>query len=150
MLFTKITGYALSALSALPEDGTYRSAAELADDLDLPPSYLSKILSTLANKGLLLSVRGPHGGFRLARPARRITVADVVGAVTEGGDRGPCLLGSGACDHEHPCTLHRALGVPVNRLVQALDRMTLADLREHGRLGRNTRLATANLRSRIA
>ena len=144
MLFTKITGYALSALSAMPGDGTYRSAAELAAELDLPPSYLSQILSTLTNKGLLLSVRGPHGGFRLARPAHRITVAEVVAAVNESGERGPCLLGSSACDADHPCTLHQALGVPVNRLVEALDRMTLSDLHRH------RTLATRNLRSRIA
>ena len=55
----------------------------MADYLGLPGPYLSKILQALAQDGLLHSVRGPKGGYRLARPGHRITVRQVAAALVE-------------------------------------------------------------------
>ena len=79
MLFSTATGYALRALAALPEDGTYCLAKDLSSRLGLPGPYLAKILQGLVQADILASVRGPKGGFRLTRAAHRITVG--------GGDR---------------------------------------------------------------
>ena len=79
MLFSTATAYALQALAALPEDGSYTLAKDLSQELALPGPYLAKILQSLAQSSILESLRGPKGGFRLARPAHRITVGDVVG-----------------------------------------------------------------------
>ena len=61
--------YALKAthlLASAPGDGR-RTAAELAEALDLPPNFLSKLLNRLRQEGVLESRRGPSGGFLLAR-----------------------------------------------------------------------------------
>src|SRR5437879_3327450 len=56
-------------------------AARLASYHRLPPAYLNKQLQALARAGILSSVSGPRGGFRLARPPDQITLWDVVAAV---------------------------------------------------------------------
>jgi len=108
MLFSRATGYALRALAILPEDGSYRLAQVLAQELDIPGPFLAKILQTLAQKGILESVRGPRGGFRLARPAEEIAVGQVVEAL-EGPDAVySCAMGFPSCGPENPCPLHSA------------------------------------------
>ena len=67
-------------LSGLSSDGVL-SAAALAEFHGVSPSYLLKHLQALAGAGLLESVPGPKGGYRLAKPTDRITLLDVVLAV---------------------------------------------------------------------
>ena len=150
MLFSTATGYALRALAALPEDGTYSLAKDLASHLELPGPYLAKILQSLAQEGILHSVRGPRGGFRLARPARGITLSQVMAAAREERAREVCLLGASDCSPEQPCLLHLALGEPWQQFAAALARVTLADLQVHARPSGAKPLSTRNLRTRIA
>ncbi len=81
-------------------------AARLAELNDLPPAYLGKQLQHLARAGLVVSVSGPRGGFRLARPAEEISVLEVVDAIegatpafqcTEIRRRGPLAASPKAC-----------------------------------------------------
>ena len=53
----------------------------LAEFHDVPPAYLAKALQALARHGIVESVAGRRGGYRLARPARDITLLDVVEAI---------------------------------------------------------------------
>lgn len=53
----------------------------LAQGQDLPVSFLERILGDLRRGGVVVSVRGRSGGYRLARPAAEITLADVIRAV---------------------------------------------------------------------
>ena len=54
---------------------------ELVHEFELTPNFSQAILRTLVQRGLLVSMRGPSGGYRLARPADEITVADVIRAI---------------------------------------------------------------------
>jgi Rrf2 family protein len=56
--------------------------AEIAERLGLPRRGMEPLLQTLSRTGLLDSTRGPRGGYRLARPARDISLADIVEAVS--------------------------------------------------------------------
>ena len=63
-------------------------AADIASTYDLPTAYAAKIMSQLAKAQVLRSDRGPRGGFRLARPAEKITLLEIFEAVRgllEGG-----------------------------------------------------------------
>lgn len=71
---------ALLELAALPGDGVL-SRQELAEAQGIPPRYLEAILAQLRQAGLVVSTRGSSGGYRLARPAGEITVAEVSRAV---------------------------------------------------------------------
>ncbi len=128
MLFSNATAYALRALSYLPSDGTFRLARELAARLDLPGPYLAKILQTLTQEGILESVRGPRGGFRLARPASEITVGDIFRALEGPEAMEGCLLGFAECGGEHPCPLHQTWAGLKGQLEVGLTQATLKDL----------------------
>ena len=56
------------------------SAKALAGRHNLPPRYLEPVLQALVRQGILKGVRGPRGGYELARERRRITAADIVRA----------------------------------------------------------------------
>ncbi len=73
--------YGLRALLALTATGSAQTAEALAAEQSLPPRFLGAILADLRRSGLVASQRGSEGGYRLARPAAEITVADVIRAL---------------------------------------------------------------------
>lgn len=72
-------------LSTVPPDKAI-PAATLAEFHGVPGPYLAKSLQALARAGIIASVAGRHGGYRLTRPASEITLLDIVRAV-DGDDR---------------------------------------------------------------
>lgn len=66
---------------ALHARGQPVASRQLADRLGLPPRHLETLLQLLVREGLLKGMRGPRGGYELARERRRISVADIVRAV---------------------------------------------------------------------
>lgn len=70
--------YAVRALCTLAGSESAQTAEALARDQGLPAKFLESILNDMRRAGLLSSQRGPDGGYRLARPAAEITVADVI------------------------------------------------------------------------
>ena len=74
--------YAVRALVALAADGGGPIAgATLAQSQGLPAKFLEGILAELRRAGIVASQRGAEGGYRLARPASEISVADVIRAI---------------------------------------------------------------------
>jgi Rrf2 family protein len=73
--------YGLRALLALTATGSARTAEALAAEQSLPPRFLGAILADLRRAGLVASQRGSEGGYRLARPAAEVTVAEVIRAL---------------------------------------------------------------------
>lgn len=72
--------HAVTLLATLPPDGLL-SAAALADFHGVKTSYLLKHLQALSGAGILQTMPGPTGGYRLAKPAQDITLRDIVLAV---------------------------------------------------------------------
>lgn len=70
--------YAVRALCALAEADAPLTSESLAMAQGIPAKFLESILNDMRRAGLLTSQRGPDGGYRLARPASEITVADVI------------------------------------------------------------------------
>jgi len=73
--------YALRAMSELAAAGAPRTVEQLSEVQRIPNKYLESILGELRRTGLLRSQRGPEGGYRLARPADTISIADVIRAL---------------------------------------------------------------------
>jgi Rrf2 family protein len=73
--------YALRATAELAAAAAPRTIEQLCDAQALPHKYLESILGELRRGGLLRSQRGPEGGYRLARPADQISIADVIRAL---------------------------------------------------------------------
>ena len=77
--------YAMVALTdlAMVADGRLLSLAEISKRQDISLPYLEQLFVKLRRAGLVESVRGPGGGYRLAKPAALIRVSDILGAVDE-------------------------------------------------------------------
>lgn len=77
---TKLEGYALVILSHMSNGAGLQlySAKELSKDCGLPLPTVSKIMKILAQKGLLVSHQGSLGGYKMAKPSDKTTVAEIV------------------------------------------------------------------------
>ena len=79
---------------ALNARGRPVSAKALAARHDLPPRHLEPVLQALVHDGILRGIRGPHGGYELARERRRISIEDIVRAAANVRDREDVLAAS--------------------------------------------------------
>jgi len=108
VILSQTAVYALRAVIHLAEaerDSLVR-VDDMAKALDVPRNYLSKILHTLAREGMLRSTRGPGGGFRLAVPAKKLRLFDIVSSFDDMQERRTCLLGRARCSDTDPCAVH--------------------------------------------
>ena len=115
-MLSQTAEYALRTVLFLGEhqDRTLVRVGELAEALDIPRNYLSKTLHQLARAGVLASSRGKLGGFRLARPAEQISLAEVIAPFDGPTATRTCLLGRVVCSDQSPCAAHaRWKGVSV-------------------------------------
>jgi Rrf2 family iron-sulfur cluster assembly transcriptional regulator len=126
--------YALRAVLYIAQQSVDRPtpANEVAEALSLPQNYLSKTLNRLAREGILESLRGPRGGFRLALPTGELSVAAIVGRPAN--DRGPrqCLLGDRPCDVAEPCVAHSYWQAWTGTVQTMMEGTTVADLLDSG------------------
>lgn len=113
---------ACAAAREADHDGNAEDAVPLsaiADRQRLSLSYLEQLFAKLRRAGLVESARGRSGGYRLARPARDISIAEIMDAVEEGvrmtrchgaGESAPCVPGERCITHD----LWNALGSHIN------------------------------------
>ncbi len=127
---SKMADYAVVILGVLARgDGALMTANTIAQESGLPEPSVAKILKLAAGSDILQSIRGANGGYKLARTAQQITVADIVTAVD-----GPIALtacvdgGQESCSYEARCPV-RGRWDGVNRAIKtALASVTLADM----------------------
>jgi Rrf2 family protein len=100
---------------------------EIANAVSAPANYLSKILGKLARAGILRSMRGPTGGFRVAARRERASLAAIV-AVFEPFTRHRCLLGRGMCGQNPSCAVHERWAPIAQSTTDFFAHTTIADL----------------------
>lgn len=101
--------------------------AGIAERQSISLSYLEQLFGKLRRHKLVSSVRGPGGGYRLARDMSRITVADIIVAVDEPLDATQCG-GKQNCHDEHRCMTHDLWANLNKRMYEYLDSVTLGAL----------------------
>ncbi|HMB38104.1 MAG TPA: SUF system Fe-S cluster assembly regulator [Wenzhouxiangellaceae bacterium] len=125
----KLTDYATVVMAELAEHpGECWSASQVAEATRLELPTVAKVLKTLARSGLIDSVRGVNGGYRLQESADSVSVAAIIRAMEGPIALTECGLEPGLCSREHDCNLKgnwQRIGETVE---QALEAMTLADL----------------------
>lgn len=122
--------YALRAmihLAALPGD-RIASLQDLAGTLHLPRDFLAKILKLLAERGLVRSARGAHGGYQLARAAAEISFLEVIEAAEGPVQLNVCLDDKERCDVSASCTMYHVWKAGQERMLEVYRRTTLAEL----------------------
>jgi Rrf2 family transcriptional regulator, iron-sulfur cluster assembly transcription factor len=124
---------ALVALARLPA-GAYAGAAKIAQEIDAPPNYLSKLLKALARQGVVESQKGLGGGFRLARDPKSITLLEVVEPIEHVSRWTGCILGRPECSDAEPCAIHTRWKAVRDAYLHMLRRTTIAELVAKGEL----------------
>ena len=100
----------------------------IAKELDISYHFLGKILQVLVREQLLVSTKGPNGGFFLKRPAIDITLMEVI-AIIDGKDIfDTCVIRTTNCDNENPCSMHDRVGPLMEELKKRFSTETIADL----------------------
>ena len=119
--------HACVLLAVVPE-GKALPAAKLAEYHELPPAYLAKQLQALAAAGLVASVPGRRGGYRLARDPETISLLNIVEAAEGDSRRTTCILRGGPCGIDGTCRVHGAFYAAQEALLAELAGATLASL----------------------
>ncbi len=119
---------AIHALAMLADTHEPVQVSRIAEPMAASTAHLGKVLQRLARLGLVTSVRGPRGGFSLARPAAETSLLDVLVAVDGPIVEEGCLLARPACHHPDACPV-RSLNHQVRDLVvDKMGELTLADI----------------------
>jgi FeS assembly SUF system regulator len=131
---SRLTDYAVVVMARLAQDGAgpegqVQTAPGLAGAIGIAEPTVAKVLKALGQAGLVDSLRGARGGYRLARPLEAISLTEVIVAID-----GPIALtacvdgGAGGCEAEGFCAM-RGRWDPVNAAIRrALSDITLAEL----------------------
>jgi len=120
--------YALRAAVYLADQApAARTTEQIAAATHVPPAYLSKVLQNLARGKIVISQRGLHGGFLLARQPDKITILEVVNAVDPVQRIHECPLGF-AAHGVNLCPLHRRLDDALASVERAFRESTLAEV----------------------
>ena len=129
-MLSQTAEYALRAVLAVAEAGSEQpvGAARLAARLGIPQNYLSKTLHQLARAGVLESTRGKAGGFRLARPAGKISLLEVVSPFDDVTGRRTCLMGQPVCSDHNSCAAHERWKEVAERTAEFFKETSVADL----------------------
>src|SRR5207302_10885167 len=122
--------YALRAmihLAGLPGDRVV-PLQEICAATQIPRDFLAKILKVLSARKLVRSVRGAHGGYQLARPARAISFLEVIEAAEGPVQPNVCLDHKDRCDVSATCTMYHVWEKGQERMLEVYRTTSLADL----------------------
>ncbi len=133
MLVSTKGRYALRMILQLAENpGKPVRIKEVASCQDISPKYLEQIMIVLKSSGFVDSMRGPRGGYTLAKDPAEITVGSIIRAM-EGNLSIECVVSGGAsCDRSADCKTHM-LWTKIDKAVSDIvDTVTLKDMVEWG------------------
>ena len=126
----KLTDYGIALMTRLAQEepGGSVTARDLAASLGLPLPTVSKLLKLLARRQLLVSQRGAHGGYALARRPEEITLAELVGALEGPVAVTECAADDCSCELETTCDVKDNWSWINRQVMSALEGVTLREM----------------------
>ncbi len=107
MLVTRETDYAVRCILYLAKGLDRKaSAGEIAEQMHIPKSFLAKILQRLVREGIVQSIRGINGGFRLLKKPDHITLLEVLTAIQGIAPVSICAIDKRLCSMTSHCGVH--------------------------------------------
>ncbi|THD69144.1 Rrf2 family transcriptional regulator [Robertkochia marina] len=131
-MFSKACEYGIKAtifIVSNSSEGKAVSLKEIADHINSPSAFTSKILQKLVKQKLIKSTRGTNGGFHVPENAlKNFTLARIVTAIDGDSIYKGCGLGLEECDESRPCPLHHRFKSVRDNLQHLLETTSLEDL----------------------
>ncbi len=131
-MFTKSTEYSIRAiifLAVYASPEKYFGVSYIAKKLGFPEAFLGKVMQNIVKKGLVVSIKGPGGGFYVADSTCDYTILDIVEKL-EGLDiLSRCGLGLHSCDDGNPCPIHDEYRSVVSSISEALSSKSIRTIK---------------------
>jgi len=108
------------------------SAKDIYENLKIPFRYLRKLMTTLSKSGLLISVQGKSGGYRISKNLSKISLFDIVNATGDNPIHNECFFGFHDCAFVKKCAMHDKWAAVRENINQVLTTTTLAEVKENG------------------
>lgn len=137
-MFSTSCDYGLQAMLFLAlhhTEGENIDLTSIAKELDIPKHFLSKILQILVKHKLLVSMKGPTGGFRLNRDPSEISLIEIIEAIDGLDIFNECGIGFKKCNDDHPCPIHHEYKEVRNKIQKLFENKSLQELTEDVRNG---------------
>jgi len=139
-MFSKTTEYAIRAiifLSVKTDINKLKGLSDIAVELNFPEAFLGKVLQNLVRAGLIVSVKGPGGGFYINGNTLNITILDIVEILEGLNFLNKCGLGMHLCNKENPCPIHDEYKSVSENIRKALSYKSIKDISEDVKSGNN-------------
>lgn len=146
-MFSKTCEYAIRAIIYIAQnadDAKKVSIKSIAKGIGSPEHFIAKILQDLGRKGMVQSIKGPHGGFFLEKEALKNSIADIVRVMD--GDKifVHCGLGLKHCSESNPCPIHHQYKHIKKDITNMLQKAKLSEFKNNTDDGRlNTYLVNS-------
>jgi Rrf2 family protein len=133
VIFSKKCEYALQAVlyMSAKEDDCICPAEDISTNLKIPKEFVSKILQSLTESGIVDSKKGKAGGFMLAKHPSKIKLIDIIEAIDGLDVFNNCVLGFPNCSPNNPCPVHDKWGELRDKAYDMLTSETLDKFKEN-------------------
>ncbi|SNZ02037.1 RrF2 family transcriptional regulator [Flagellimonas pacifica] len=130
-MLTNSAKYAMKAVLFLAlntNENNKMMVKDIYERINVPQSYLAKLLQELSKHNIVSSSRGPKGGFYLDDKNKSIRLIKIVDIIDGEQRLRSCMLSLKECDNENPCALHRLVGDANSSFIKNLEETTIESL----------------------
>lgn len=131
-MLTQKTKYAIRGVLYLAttstEIPTLKSGKDVSKALKIPLAFTGKILQQLARENIILSTKGPGGGFGLSEKNMNVPLYKILEVMDDTSFFTECGLGLSECSEAHPCPIHNTFKKSREDLLQLFKEKTIKDL----------------------
>ena len=110
---------------------------KVANLIDVPAPFLAKILQKLSKTKLILSTKGPNGGFYMTDKELSRSLMDIIECIDGLEFFKSCFVGLPRCSDENPCAIHHVASPCRDILIRELSERTIADFAEDTKIGKS-------------
>ena len=133
MIFSKSFGYAIRSIlyvAIMKDEKRYVQVEEIASKLSVPRHFMGKIMKKLAKEKILISTKGPSGGFMLTEHTLEMPLMDLIVIIDGVEIFDTCVLRAKECNAANPCPLHFKMDGIKTNLKSILSDTKIGDLLE--------------------
>ncbi len=129
-MLSNASKYAIRSVLFLAENSSEHKkygAKEIASELEIPLSFIAKILQKLAKSDVISSNKGPGGGFYTSKTNLQNNICQILNVIENEDIFEGCFLGLPRCSDENPCPIHHIVAPFKDALLEKFSNQSIAD-----------------------